>query len=45
MTKLLRSIYGFGLALIALTILTPTVSFADNRPDLVIAVNKLPRTL
>ncbi|MEQ8195650.1 MAG: ABC transporter substrate-binding protein, partial [Rhodospirillales bacterium] len=45
MTKLIRSFQWIGLAAMALVLLIPNASYADSRPDIVIAVNKLPRSL
>ncbi|MEQ8195259.1 MAG: ABC transporter substrate-binding protein, partial [Rhodospirillales bacterium] len=45
MSKLKRTYRWIGLALLALAVLIPNTSFADSRPDLVVAVNKLPRSL
>ena len=45
MSKLIRTIRWVGLAFIALAFLSPQSSVADSRPDLVVAVNKLARSL
>ena len=45
MSKLMRTCQWVTLAFVALAFLVPGLSLADSRPDLVVAVNKLPRGL
>ena len=45
MSKLMRTCQWVTLAFVALAFLVPGLSLADRRPDLVVAVNKLPRGL